>query len=719
MLNAKRIGFLLFFIYSLFLPLHAAQTKILKVSPQQVINIPNKQTCLTSKLTLTSSSNWYAAATLTITNNCSASQKLNNAVVSFQSNSNNISTMWGGQNSSAPFSYKGNIASTVLIIKTDPLLVGKNLVLNFGINLTGTPFDLVSANNTLSVIPSSPTPTNGEIDVTVDPSGVSGVSDAAEIDITGPGLAQPYVILNSSWNAPTTFKVTGLAYGTYNIAAQPISNRYLGTATPSSVSLNSATPAPVTVTYQPAPAVGSLQINLSAAPLANIASSVNATITDNTINQSQNVTVSWNSYKLIQNLPVGHNYTVTFPEVSNGIAYSDPDPIANPIILQDRTTPLSVSYQAPQPMPSQSVVFNVSGLTDNVLGSLKIVDSYGNEFTQSGFSNGQVSQALPVNDTFAVTATATNMFATITPSSFTLKNGTMPPTVSIQFTANSSSSGAHFFAYADSGMQSARNGLVPPKGANMVEAFILYNPWEKKTDLWAIVEGDPISQIIRNTPNTFASVGGANGPYPWDYETVSQGVSEIESLIDYYHFIGIDFDVEGAALETPSVQNWVAAAVVQLRKDRPNLILTFTVPDPVIGFTNGTIVILNKTLAANNNKLVFDWINKMDFDENGLGNGCTQTSTDMNNNCLVISAKTGAEQLATLLGVDTQTAYQYLGEIFMIPSDDQGHALPLSLANQVATTIKGLGVTKMGYWSLQRDTNLTYGNMYTQVLGLA
>lgn len=709
-------------VFSLFPYAQAANpVKTFKVSPYQVIKINQRSSCLTSRLSLLHPTNWYAQAELKIVNNCSSSQKLNHAIVSFQSNSNNISAMWGGVNSSAEFTYKGNIASTVLNIQNDPLLIGKTLVLNFGINLTGTVFNLAAANNTLTVIPQTSTPTNGEIDVTVDPSGVIEETGSAEIDITGPGLASPYIILNSTWNVPTIYKVTGLAYGDYAITAKPIGNTYLGSAVPSTVSLNSPTPAGVRVSYQLAPAIGSLQLNLGQAPMSGLATTVNATVSDDTNHQSQVVNIAWNSYKLIPNLPVGDHYTVTFPEVSNGILFSIPESISHPMILQNRTTPLNIAYQQPQPMPSQSVVFNVSGLTDGVLGTLKIVDSYGNEFSQSGFSNGMLTQALPVNNSFAVNVTAPNMYATVSPGSFTLQNGTPAPTVTVQFTANPPPSlSSHFYAYSDSGMQSSGNGLVPPKGGNMVEAFILYNPWQKKSTLWAIEPGDPYSQIIKNTPNTFASVGGANAPYPWDYETVSQGVAEIEWLVDYYHFVGIDFDVEGAALETPSAQNWVAAAVLQLHKDRPSLILTLTVPDPVIGFTTGTLVILNKTLDANNHKMVFDWINKMDFDENGLGDGCTQTDTNMNNNCLVTSATTAAAQLASILGIDTQQAYQYVGEIFMIPVDDQGHPLSLALATQVATTLKDKGVTHMGYWRIQNDdANFTYGNMYTKLLGLS
>src|SRR5205807_266587 len=122
------------------------------------------------------------------------------------------------------------------------------------------------------------------------------------------------------------------------------------------------------------------------------------------------------------------------------------------------------------------------------------------------------------------------------------------------------------------------------------------------------------------------------------------------------------------------------------------------VPDPVVGFTNGTVSILKQTLAANGNKMVFNWVNKMDFDENGLGNGCTQTDTNLNNNCLVISAITGAQQLATMLNITPQQAYQYLGETFMIPVDDQGHPLSITLASQIATYLKSLGLTHMGYW---------------------
>lgn len=721
MSNAKRLlFFFLTLIVSLFPPAYASQIKTLKVSPHQVMNRHIRSSCVTGTLALVSPTNWYTQAQLTITNNCGSPQQLNNAVVSFQSNSNNITAMWGGANSSAAFTYAGNIASTVLNIVTGNVPVGKNLVMNFGINLTGTAFDLTSANSTLAVILNSPTPTNGEIDVTVNPSGVTGYSGNSEIDITGPGLTTPYVILNSSWNTSTTFKVTGLAYGTYTVTAQAISSLYLGNATPSSVSVNSGTPVPVSVTYTPAAATGALQINLGQAPIQNIASSVNATVTDNTTNQSQVVNVAWNAYTLVQNLTVGDNFSVSFPQVSNGLSYANPNTISNPVILQNRTTPLNVSYQQAQPASSQSVVFNVSGLPQGVQGALNIVDSYGNQFSQTGINNGEVTQALPMNDSFAVSASAPSMFATISPSSFVLTNGTPAPTVSVQYTANAPVSSANFFAYADTGLQSNHNGLVPPKGGNLVEAFILYNPWEGKSDLWAIAEGDPISQIVKNTPNTFASVGGANSPYPWDYESVAQGVSEIEALVDYYGFIGLDWDVEGAALETPSVQEWVSQAVVQIRKDRPNLILTLTVPDPVIGFTNGTMVILNQTLAANNNKMVFNWVNKMDFDENGLGNGCTQTDTNMNNNCLVISAQTGAQQLATLLNIDQQTAYQYLGEIFMIPSDDEGHPLSLALATQVATTISNLGVKHMGYWRLQNDdANLTYGNTFTHILGLS
>jgi hypothetical protein len=709
-----------------------AQIRMLAVNSNQVVNKPAALSCLTASISLGSPTNiWYTSAKFSVTNNCSSSQNLNNAVVSFQSNSSNVEAMWGGVNSSSAFTYQGSIASTVLNIQSGKLNIGKTLVLNFGINLSGSPFDLNSANNTLAVVPSSPTPTNGEIDVTVDPTGMSGVTSPAQINVTGPGLSSPYVITNTSWNSPTVYKITGLAYGTYTISPQPIGSTYVGIAMPATVSVNSSTPVTSTVTYQPAPAVGSLQISLGAAPMTGLASSVTATLTDNTSHQSQNITINWGGMQLIQNLTAGDNFTLTFPQVTNGLLYSNMVPLSGAIVIsQGRTTPLTISYQAPQQVPSQSVQFTLSGLPAGVQGSLQIVDAFGNTFNQSNLNNGQVSQALPVNDTFSVSASAPGLSATVSPASFTLQSGTIPPAVSVTFSAvPPPASASNFYAYADTGIQSSGNGFVPPKGANLVEAFILWNATEGKADLWAITEGDQYSQIIKNTPNTVASVGGANAPYPWDYESIDQGVADISALIKYYGFIGIDFDVEGAALEESNAQNWVANVAFKLRQAYPNLILTLTVPDPVAsgdatypGLPVGAPVILKQTLALNNNKMVFNWVNKMDFDEDGINVGCTQTSTNMSTNCLVISGTAGAQSLASLLNISTQQAYQYLGEIFMIPTDDQGHALSLSLANQVATTLynQGKGVTHMGYWSLQRDdTNLDYGNQFTHILGLS
>ncbi len=701
-------------------PLYADNTTRFTVDPHLLMPIHKTQSCIAGKLSVNSNSIWYTQATLVITNNCGAPQNLNNAVVSFQSNSNNITAMWGGQNSSSNFTYTGKIASAVLNILTGNVAAnGGKLTLNFGINLTGTAFDLAAANSTLQIVPNTPIPANGAISISVDPTNVIGYTGTSEIDISGPGLTQPYVITNSNWTSVSTYLVQGLLYGTYTITVKPIGTIYLGSAQPASVNLASNTPVPVAVSYVMAPPTGSLQINLGAAPLQNIPTTVSATLTDNTTNQSQVINIAWNSFSLINNLPVGDNYTVTFPSVSNGVATSVPNAIPSPIIALNRTTPLNVSYQTPVPTPTQSVVFNVSGLTAGVTGTLTILDTFGNKFQQTLANNGQFSQALPVNDSFAANATATNLSATVTPSSFVLSSGTQPPSVAVVYSANTTpNTSANFFAYADSGEQTNNNGLIPPRGANMVEAFMLYNPFIGKTDLWAITQGDTFSQIIKNTPNTFASVGGANGPYPWDYESVAKGVSEIEQVVRYYGFIGLDWDIEGAALETPSVQNWVAQAVVQIKKDMPNLIQTFTVPDPVIGFTTGTMAIINLTRSLNNNQMPFNWVNKMNFNQNGLGNGCSQTTTDMNNSCLVLSASSGAQALATLLNIPLAQAYQRLGEIFMIPVDDQGHALPLSLATTVATTIKNLGVTHMGYWKLQSDPNFSYANMYTHVLGL-
>ena len=76
--------------------------------------------CFSGQLAVSDSSLWYVPATLTVTNQCNSAQNLNQVKVSFTSQSisqspvTDLSSMWGGANSSQKFTYNGNKATTVL-----------------------------------------------------------------------------------------------------------------------------------------------------------------------------------------------------------------------------------------------------------------------------------------------------------------------------------------------------------------------------------------------------------------------------------------------------------------------------------------------------------------------------------------------------------------------------------------------------------------------------
>ena len=64
--------------------------------------------------------------------------------------------------------------------------------------------------------------------------------------------------------------------------------------------------------------------------------------------------------------------------------------------------------------------------------SISLTDTYGNAYHFANLGNGLVNEALPLSDSFTVTAAAPNLYATVTPASF---NTTVnqPTPVSIAF----------------------------------------------------------------------------------------------------------------------------------------------------------------------------------------------------------------------------------------------------------------------------------------------
>lgn len=393
--------------------------------------------CLVSSLAFANANAWYTQARLSIKNNCTVPQNLNNAKISFQSNASSVTGPMWGDGSSGDFSMNGNIASATLIMTNDPLPAGISRVFQFGLNFAnqGT-FNLAAANSSLIVTPAGATiPTSyGEIDVTINPTGASGINGSSEIDIVGSGLANPYVIQNSNWTTQSTYKVPNIPFGTYTISVKPVGN-FQGMASPASVTVNNITPQTTTITYQAVQAIGSLQLSLGDGPnMQNIPATINATVTNSSTGQSQIVNLAWGGIQIVSNLAVG-NYSVSLPKLINGIQTDDGNPVSAVSVSSNQMATVSLSYpSSPVNQSTQIVSFVLSGLNaQNKKATILITDSYNNSFSLPKVGDGTVTQAIPVNDPVTVTASSSGLFSNINPMSFTLQNGTSAPTVQIKF----------------------------------------------------------------------------------------------------------------------------------------------------------------------------------------------------------------------------------------------------------------------------------------------
>lgn len=201
---------------------------------------------------------YWTPGQLTIANQCDSTQSLDQQPISFVSQNSDgkpvlgVQTFYGWPNGSSNFTYKtvaqNNVATAIL---HGSVAAKASVTLSFGVGGLGdSSFDVGTAQNSLTIGGSGPTPANGEIDVTVDPSGAAGNTQADEIKVEGSKESQPHIITVTNWNATTKYALKDLPHDTYVVTIAPLQNGSIGVAKPASVIVDSATPQTVDVSYE-------------------------------------------------------------------------------------------------------------------------------------------------------------------------------------------------------------------------------------------------------------------------------------------------------------------------------------------------------------------------------------------------------------------------------------------------------------------------------------
>lgn len=110
------------------------------------------------------------------------------------------------------------------------------------------------------------------------------------------------------------------------------------------------------------------------------------------------------------------------------------------------------------------------------------------------------------------------------------------------------------------------------------------NPaWDGRIPLEKNFYAEQIAAIQARGGDVIVSFGGEAGKEIALVETnVEVLAAKYQSLIDRYHFTWLDFDIEGGALEKhPDANERRNAALAQLQKNNPGLVISYTLPvDP-------------------------------------------------------------------------------------------------------------------------------------------
>jgi hypothetical protein len=424
----------------------------------------------------------------------------------------------------------------------------------------------------------------------------------------------------------------------------------------------------------------------------------------------------------ISNLATG-TYSVTtrygLADAINGIYYNAYK--NNISIKKDETTNLNTIELKQDSSLLANVHLNISGLENSDKASVKLADnlSEGKLVTQqyiynsiNNLNNGNTILKLLPKNTVIVTTTLPAGYKAVAPIDYTvpLVNG------EINIVAEKMSiSNKIFLAYVEASYDLSKT--PNPEQYNPTFAFILDKNGQPA--VWGYNQTDKLSK----TKNTWASVGGANGPYPWDYETPENFVKGLKTIVEINNLIGIDFDIEGAAYATPTVWDWTGKVMVLIKHDNKlaKLPISVTLADQFNpGFNDYEIQFLqtvNKAVYGNPNQMAFNYINKMNFDWSGAQGNCSLSSTKPEENCYVISMDNAAHTLNSKFGLSIDQAYAMLGSTYMIGPwgsangcDDQGICTTPANLENATKILTSRGVSMFGYWQAMGDAN---GNKYT------
>jgi len=545
-----------------------------------VAGAPVQPACLQTSLSVAEpTAKWSTAASLDVVNNCSTAIDLNNTAVSFKSNAESLSSVWTWPFESTA-TYQNGVAEFTLVAQAGQsaattLKPGASVSLDFEATLAGTPFDLAAAQQSLAVVPNdAPVANNGELDLNVNPAGVTGTPGTELIQVSSGSFKQQ--INQSDWSAQSVHSLKDLAYGTYTISADSIPG-YKAVVTPATVVVNGSTPVSATVTYQVQAAIGTLNVVMPSAPLENISDKTDVTVTDQQTSQVYSQSVAWNGTANFTDMPAGDTYSISVPSMSNGQYMAVPNAVPDVSVSENQLSTANVSYQV-KPVSTTQVSFNLSGLSA-ADATLSLTDTYGNQYEFKNLGNGTVQESLPTNNSYNIKASASGLVGRADVTNF---NTPMQSPVSVAFSAAPAPGQGLLIGYLD--LSAGNDPSIADAVSHGYNMIIIG---------WGKVAGDQATvwpDTLVSDPNLAADIaaahekgvkvlltfGGMNNTFVPPANASAQDAQTIAdqmiALSKTYGFDGFDFDLENT--DVPYSAAFLGSLIQDLKSANPSLIIT-------------------------------------------------------------------------------------------------------------------------------------------------
>lgn len=192
------------------------------------------------------------------------------------------------------------------------------------------------------------------------------------------------------------------------------------------------------------------------------------------------------------------------------------------------------------------------------------------------------------------------------------------------------------------------------------------------------------------------SFGGESGPdLAAGCRSASATAAAYRRVIDTYHAIRADFDVEGDSLTDAAAVRRQVRAIASLQRSRPGLAVSFTLPVmPDTGLPQEAVGLLAEARAAGVSVAAVN-IMAMDYDDSYRG--------DMAD--FAFSAATIAHaQIESVLGLSDTAAWRTLAVTPMIGVNDiAGEVFTLRDAARLVTFARAKGIGWLSMWAAERD----------------